>query len=90
MTNYLNSGKKLIMRRASRPNLFGHDRADISTFFVEKRNAELKSSAIIKSEKQLTLEKPIAVAQWIAHFALHGGKGIAIFWFIFSSRLHKV
>ncbi|MBR5692605.1 MAG: hypothetical protein IKX42_02785 [Fibrobacter sp.] len=67
MTNYLNSGKKLIMRRASRPNLFGHDRADRSTFFVEKRKAELKSSA--KSKKQSTLEKPIAVAQGIAQVA---------------------
>jgi hypothetical protein len=57
---------------------------------VYKKNAEPNGSALIKSKKQLTLEKPIAVAQWIAHFALHGGKGIAIFWFIFSSRLHKV
>ena len=48
-------GKKLIMRRASRSNLFEHDRADRSTFFVEKRNAELKSSAKSKSQKEKNL-----------------------------------
>jgi hypothetical protein len=63
-------GKKLIMRRASRPNLFGHDRADRSTFFVEKRKAELKSPAKLKSKILVSLKKPSAVAQWIAQIAL--------------------
>ena len=71
------------MRRASRPNLFGHDRADRSTFFVEKRNAELKSPAKIKSEKLSTLEKPVAVAQWIAQVSQLRGFDIARFLFIF-------
>ena len=55
-----------------------------------KKKAELKSPAKLKSEKLITLIEPAAVAQWIAHFALHGGRGIAILWFIFWSKLHKV
>ena len=33
---------------------------------------------------------PTAVAQWIAHFALHGGKGIARTCFIFLSKIRKI
>jgi len=44
-----------------------------------KKNAELKSPA--KSEKLLTLKKPIAVAQWIAQIA--SGFDIARILFIF-------
>ena len=50
-----------------------------------KKNAELKSSA--KSEKLLTLEKPTAVAQWIAQDAW--GFVIARIWFIFLSNYSR-
>ena len=55
-----------------------------------KKNAELKSSAKIKSEKLLTLEKPVAVAQWIAQVSQLWGFDIARFFFIFLSNSLKV
>lgn len=53
-----------------------------------KKNAELKSPA--KSEKLLTLEKPVAVAQWIAQVSQLWGFDIARFFFIFLSNSLKV
>lgn len=55
-----------------------------------KKNAELKSPAKIKSEKLLTLEKPVAVAQWIAQVSQLWGFDIARFLFIFLSNSLKV
>ncbi|MBS7272024.1 hypothetical protein [Fibrobacter sp.] len=53
-----------------------------------KKIAELKSPA--KSEKLLTLEKPVAVAQWIAQVSQLWGFDIARFLFIFLSNSLKV
>jgi len=68
--------------------LFEHDRADRSTFFVEKRNAELKSPAKLKSEILEPLKKPTAIAPGIAQDAW--GFVIARIWFIFLSKSLKV
>ncbi len=53
-----------------------------------KKNAELKSPA--KSEIISTLEKPVAVAQWIAQVSQLWGFDIARFLFIFLSNSLKV
>ena len=57
----------------------------IFIFYLRKKNAELKSSA--KSEKLLTLEKPTAVAQWIAQFG--SVFNIARICFIFLSNYSR-